>query len=191
MDNILCFIFDLDNTLVFNKQANFAAYQDAFSHAGLALTENDFSQYFDEGSDIEHIYQSYITLHKLHYDPETLEKIKAQKSNTYATFFHMSELNNTAAGLLQALAPHYFTALATSASKKNAQALLEYFDLDRFFKYTIFGDDVVHKKPDPECFQKIASHFAVEPKQCIIFEDSEKGFKAAEAFGGHICKVVR
>jgi HAD superfamily hydrolase (TIGR01509 family) len=147
--------------------------------------------HFQNGGSIEDIFADYTKNHVVKNAPEQLRKIKELKSKEYAARFHLIEQNNTTVGLLRALAPHHFTALATTATKKNAGALLEYFGLTHLFQYAVYGDDVTHKKPDPECHQKIADHFKVSPDECIIFEDSSKGFAAAEAFGGHICKVVQ
>lgn len=191
MDDIRCFIFDLDGTLIFNEHANLLAYQAAFTAVGLKLDEKDFRIHFQSGGSIEDIFADYTQNHVVENAPQQLKKIKELKSKEYAARFHLIEQNSTTVGLLRALAPHHFTALATTASEKNARALLEHFGLTHLFQYAVYGDSVMHKKPDPECHQKIADHFAVRPEECIIFEDSPKGVAAAEAFGAHICKVVQ
>lgn len=191
MGDIRCFIFDLDGTLVFNEHANLLAYQAAFAAVGLKLDEKVFQVHFRNGGSIEDIFADYTKEHVVKNASEQLKKVKELKSKEYAARFHLIEQNNTIVGLLRALAPHHFTALATTASEKNARSLLEYFGLTHLFQYAVYGDNVTHKKPDPECHQKIADHFAVSPDECIIFEDSSKGFAAAEAFGAHICKVVQ
>jgi beta-phosphoglucomutase-like phosphatase (HAD superfamily) len=189
--NIRCFIFDLDGTLVFNEKANLLAYQAAFETVGLELTENDFSAHFRNGGGIEDIFRDYTRRYGLVHDPKLLKTIRELKIKEYADRVHLIEQNATTIGLLQALAPHHHIALATTASEKNARTVLNTFKLERFFDYMVFAEDVQAKKPDPECHFKIAKHFGVEPKECIIFEDSPSGIEAAEAFGGHICKVVR
>jgi HAD superfamily hydrolase (TIGR01509 family) len=189
--DIRCFIFDLDGTLVFNESANFLAYEAAFKAVGHSLGEEDFMPHFRNGGSIEDIYAGYVTKHDLPRDESILGRIKEVKAKEYATRFHLIEQNTAVISLLRALAPYYPTALATTSQRVNGAALLENFNLLKLFDYTIFGEDVTAKKPNPECHQKIAKHFDVRPDQCLIFEDSPKGFAAAEAFGGHICKVVR
>lgn len=191
MSDIKCFIFDLDGTLVFNEQANFLAYRAAFGTLGLELTEADFLHHFASGGSIEDIYKEYTQTRDLAHDPQQLAKIKKLKTAEYADRFHLIEQNRATIGLLRALAPHYHTALATTSSKKNGLPLLNHFGLTNLFDCMIFGEDVTSKKPNPECHQKIAKHFGVKPQECLIFEDSPKGFAAAEAFGAHICKVIQ
>ena len=43
----------------------------------------------------------------------------------------------------------------------------------------IDGNDVVNSKPDPEVFIKGAEALGVFCEDCIVFEDSEAGVKAA------------
>lgn len=188
---IKCFIFDLDGTLVFNDRANFLAYQAAFASVGLKIDEQDFLTHFASGGSVEEFYKEYTSKHKLAHDPLQLAAIKTHKTKGYPDHFHIIEQNQANIGLLRALSPHYHVALATTASKKNALPLLEHFRLTDLFDYKVFGEDVTNKKPSPECHQKIAKHFKVTPQECLVFEDSSKGFAAAEAFGAHICKVVQ
>jgi HAD superfamily hydrolase (TIGR01509 family) len=103
----------------------------------------------------------------------------------------MIEQNHAMIALLSSLSKHYKTALATTAKKQNGQGVLEYFGLTELFDFMVFADDVRKLKPEPECYQKIANHFGIKPEECIIFEDSSKGFAAAETFGAHVCKVMR
>ena len=188
---IKCFIFDLDGTLVFNDKANFLAYQEAFDSVGLSLDEKEFLAHFATGGSVEEFYKEHTSKHKIVHDPQQLTEIKAHKTKGYADHFHLIEQNQATIGLLRALSQHYHTALATTASKKNALPLLDHFKLTKLFHYMVFGEDVTNKKPNPECHQKIAKHFGVTPEECLVFEDSSKGFAAAEAFGAHICKVVQ
>lgn len=191
MKPIKCFIFDLDGTLVFNRQANFEAYKKSFASVGLSLKKGDMMHHLNSGGNIDEIYQDYAKKYNILASQAQLQKIKQTKTKEYVKIFHLIEKNHAIASILEALSKHYHTALATTASKKNAMPLLEYFGLDKLFSLMVFGEDVGRKKPDPECHHKIAKHFGVKPEECLIFEDSTKGFAAAEAFGAHLCKVVQ
>jgi beta-phosphoglucomutase-like phosphatase (HAD superfamily) len=50
-------------------------------------------------------------------------------------------------------------------------------------KFLIGSDQVTHGKPDPELFLRAAHLLGVEPKRCLVFEDAEPGFLAAQAAG--------
>lgn len=186
---IRCFIFDLDGTLVFNEKANFEAYKITFKQLGMGLTEQEFKQYW--GGTIDDFLQIHAKKYNVPYSHDLLAQAKKIKAKEYAKLAPQIEQNHAIVGLLKALAPHYHTALATTARETNARVVLDVFGLNDLFDYMVFGEDVKNKKPDPECHHKIAKHFNVTPDECLIFEDSSSGLKAAEAFGAHVCKVVR
>lgn len=191
MEEIKCFIFDLDGTLVFSDRANFLAYQAAFKTADLELSEADFDHHFKSGGNFKDIYADYVKNHGLKADEKQLNAIWNAKTEEYIKRFDMIEQNQAMIALLKSLSKHYKTALATTAKKANGQGVLEHFGLAKYFDFVIFGDEVTKLKPDPECHQKVAAHFGVQPNECLVFEDSAKGFAAAEAFGSHVCKVIK
>ena len=49
----------------------------------------------------------------------------------------------------------------------------------------VSGDDVKKSKPDPEIFLIAAKKVGVEPKNCLVLEDSFSGIRAAHAGGMH------
>lgn len=185
-----CFIFDLDGTLAFTEHVHLKAYHEALTRCGLpSLSEEEFHKYFGLG--MEDILHRHLFKHGLPYTRELHNKIRAAKLDEYEKHVHLVEENEVMVRLLRALNPHYNIALATTASRRGATAVLRTLGLGQVFDYKVFGDDVEHPKPHPECFEKVAAYFKVRPHDCIIFEDSEAGIKAANAFGAHVMKVIR
>lgn len=70
-------------------------------------------------------------------------------------------------------------ALATSASKRRMQAVLDLFAMHSSFDVTICADDVIQAKPNPEIFINAADKLQILPKECIVIEDALKGLEAA------------
>ena len=54
----------------------------------------------------------------------------------------------------------------------------------------VCGEDVTHKKPDPEAYQLAADRLGLAPSDCLAVEDSPNGLKAAQA-SGMPCLVVK
>ena len=50
-------------------------------------------------------------------------------------------------------------------------------------KFLVGSDQVTHGKPDPMLFLRAAELLGVPPKRCLVFEDAEPGFLAAQAAG--------
>lgn len=75
-------------------------------------------------------------------------------------------------------------ALATSADYVKAEGNLREIGLPMFtFDAVITGDDVVHKKPDPEIFVTSAQKLGLDPRTCLVVEDAVNGVAAAKAAG--------
>ncbi|MDQ0606573.1 HAD superfamily hydrolase (TIGR01509 family) [Variovorax sp. W1I1] len=74
-------------------------------------------------------------------------------------------------------------AVASSSTSAQIQACLGSLDVLHHFEAFAGGDEVVRAKPDPALYLLAASRLGVDPAQCIAFEDSENGAKAALAAG--------
>jgi len=57
------------------------------------------------------------------------------------------------------------------------------------FTVVLAGDVVSKKKPDPEIYNLALQQLQLDPKQCIVVEDSRNGLLAAKAAGMH-CLVT-
>ena len=71
-------------------------------------------------------------------------------------------------------------AIASSSSRKWIEKHLRIIELDpSLFDVICTSDDVENVKPDPELYEKVLSHFGIEPAEAIVFEDSANGSLAA------------
>ena len=70
-------------------------------------------------------------------------------------------------------------AIALGSASKNAKPILEKVNLISKFHAIVDGNDVAKAKPDPEVFLIGANALNVQPKDCIVFEDSVAGVQAA------------
>ena len=80
----------------------------------------------------------------------------------------------------------YYTAVVTTASRKNAGEILEHFMCGSLFDYLVTQEDVSKKKPDPEGFLKAMGYFGMDAGHTVIFEDSDAGIAAARATGASV-----
>jgi len=75
-------------------------------------------------------------------------------------------------------------ALASSADFVKVEGNMTEIDIDLdVFGAVITGDDVVHKKPDPEIFVAAAEKLNLAPENCLVVEDAVNGIAAAKACG--------
>jgi HAD superfamily hydrolase (TIGR01509 family) len=74
-------------------------------------------------------------------------------------------------------------AVGTSASRWDAERLLDDLGLLRFFDVMVTADDVMLGKPDPEVWRQVARRLRVPVARCVVFEDAPVGIQAARAAG--------
>ena len=73
--------------------------------------------------------------------------------------------------------------VASSSTPDRIRASLETAGLARFFDYVFSAADVPNGKPAPDLFLHAAGRMGVEPRDCIVVEDSPAGVSAAKAAG--------
>ncbi len=74
-------------------------------------------------------------------------------------------------------------AVASSSTRALIDAVLARFDIETRFHAIVSGDAVVNSKPAPDIFLRAAAMLEMAPADCLVFEDSLAGVKAANAAG--------
>ena len=80
-------------------------------------------------------------------------------------------------------------AVASSSTSGQIQACLGSLDVLHHFDAFAGGDEVARAKPDPALYVLAAKRLGVDPAECVAFEDSENGAKAALAAGMRVVVV--
>ena len=73
--------------------------------------------------------------------------------------------------------------IALGSASKNARSILSKVKLLDKFDSIVDGNDVKKAKPNPEVFTRAASELNIPAQDCIVFEDSLAGIKAANIAG--------
>ena len=60
---------------------------------------------------------------------------------------------------------------------------MERFDFGKYFDSILSLEQVTKPKPDPEIYLLSAERLGVDPKKCVVFEDSPAGVAAAKGAG--------
>jgi beta-phosphoglucomutase len=179
------YITDLDGTLCDTLEANVAAYHRAFEDAGLPFDEAVYRANFG------HRFNEMMDAIAPHTTAKQRDAIAERKSIHYPQQTELVAINDNLVDILRyAKAGGALIGLATTAKQRNASVILEHFELTELFDATIFGEDVTHGKPHPECYQLVLQKLRAAPESSIIFEDSEIGIEAARAAGAHVIKVA-
>ncbi len=76
------------------------------------------------------------------------------------------------------------TAVVTSSNQAKMENVYQrHPEFKGLFDAILTSEDFEHSKPHPDCYLKAAARFGVEPKDCVVFEDSFNGLRAGKAAG--------
>ena len=75
------------------------------------------------------------------------------------------------------------TAIASSSERKFINFVVQSLGIDGKFDTIESGDELPQSKPDPAIYLQAAAHLMVDPKECVVLEDTENGARAAKAAG--------
>jgi len=179
-------LFDLDGTLVDNMMVHHRAWQKKLRELGLDYSLDRVKAEI-HGVNLE-------ILKGLFGDRYTLEEYKQiawDKEAAYREIFADDFEANIVPGALdfirQAHAVGIPMAIGTAGPKENAEFVVENLGVGELMGHLVHSGMVNKGKPNPEVFQQGADALAIDLKDCIIFEDSVTGAKAANNAG---CPVV-
>jgi beta-phosphoglucomutase-like phosphatase (HAD superfamily) len=74
-------------------------------------------------------------------------------------------------------------AVATSTMRQKALARLGQANILRYFREVSGGDEVTKGKPEPDLYLLAAKKLGIAPAECLVFEDSAPGARAAHKAG--------
>ena len=80
-------------------------------------------------------------------------------------------------------------AIVSGALRREIELVLELAGLRPHFAEVVAAEDVSACKPDPQGFNRALERLEIEPRRCVVVEDSVPGLAAARAAGLH-CAVL-
>ena len=175
-------IFDVDGVLLDSEPFICKAAMMMFAERGLIVQPEDFLPFVGAGEDrfIGGVAEKYAFPLKLQPD----------KKRTYEIYLkiirgQLHPLEGTLAFLESCRESGKKMALATSADHiKLAGNLKEIGVRPSSFDAVITGEDVIHKKPNPEIFILAAKRMNLKPDECLVVEDAVNGVRAAKTSNG-------
>ncbi len=80
-------------------------------------------------------------------------------------------------------------AVVTSTGIKTASKKLSSAGIIDFFEFVMSGDRAENSKPHPQIYLQAAEQLGLDPWECIVFEDSDNGVKAAHGAGMEVIQI--
>lgn len=171
---------DLDGTLFDTKEINYRAYRDAIKAYGYNIDYEYYCEFCNGRHYLEFLPQITTT------DEKLLLEMHEKKKENYSKYLGYGRVNKGLVDIIKSSRTNYKTVLVTTASKQNTYEILDEFDLLSIFDLILTHEDVTKAKPDPEGYNKAMQYYDAKPDECIIFEDSDVGVKAAVDSGASV-----
>lgn len=178
-------IFDLDGVIVDTAHYHYMAWKRLAAELGIDLTLEDNEKL--KGVSRMHSLDIILGLSGGAISLSTHEKEQlANKKNTwfvdYLERMAPEEIFPGVKVLLQKLKDRGIK-VGLASSSKNALTVLQLLHIPDAFDVVVDGNMITHSKPHPEIFLLAAGKLAVDPAECLVFEDAEAGVEAAIAAG--------
>jgi beta-phosphoglucomutase len=181
-------IFDMDGTLVDNNPYHFTAWKNLFAKYGRPeVTEELYNQKLSGVAGMP-IMREFFS----EYTEDEMQAMFEEKSRNYREAFapFAKPINGLERILIDLKEANFKLAVATSAAVNNIDFVMSHVHIRQYFEVIIDGPRVSKPKPHPQIFLKAAHDLGMRPEDCVVFEDSLSGVKAANAAGMKVVGIT-
>ncbi len=188
MTKIKAIIFDMDGVLIDAKEWHYQALNRALSLFDYDISRYDHLVTFDGLPTREKL--EMLTREKGL--PRSLHKFINELKQIYTMdlihiqckpiFQHEYTLSN-----LKAMG--YRLAVASNSIRKTVETMMEKSKLLPYLELMLSNQDVAKGKPDPEIYLTTMIKLGLNPNECLVVEDNDKGIQAAIAAGAKLMVV--
>jgi beta-phosphoglucomutase family hydrolase len=180
-------IFDMDGVVVDNHRYHFAAWMTFAQRHGFELNADIYREKYNGKTNADLFRMIFGDI------SETKERDLAdEKEGLYQSLYRENMRPHT--GLVEFLEylqkERIKIALGTSAPTMNVDFTLDTLKLRAYFPVIVDGPQVQRGKPDPQVYQLCAARLGLEPRDCVVFEDSLAGLESGLRAGCHVIGVA-
>ncbi|MGY0615394.1 beta-phosphoglucomutase family hydrolase [Vibrio sp. FJH11] len=172
------FIFDMDGTLLDTMPAHLAAWQATADRFEFPFCQDWLHSL--GGMPSFKIVMELNNLHGLSLDPESVAKFKMDT-------FSAMELHGDIIACTNIVLDEYLgvkkIAVGTGSQRESAMRLLSHSGILDKLDVVVTASDVDNHKPFPDTFLMAADQLGLDATECLVFEDTELGKRAAHAAG--------
>ncbi len=172
------YLFDMDGTIVDNMDFHLIAWREFLKTHGVEMSDEEL-HYKMRGTIEEGVRRNLGE----HLSDEEVAVLGFQKEKMYRDIYapHLKAFDGFDDFVKNAKQEGVKIALVTAANHHNVDFTLDGLNIRSYFDTIVTGDDVKNGKPDPEGFLIAAERLGATPEECIVFEDSIHGVRAADA----------
>jgi len=182
-------LFDMDGLIVDTEPIHFHAFRDYLRQFGVEMPESLMRGFvgFSEAENMRDLKEQYgietpVEEMVLRRRAIYLELVRTEPLTVFPGFWELTE-EIAKRGLKQAV--------VSSSTRDQVEIVLprlfemrpDLGGLDNHFDAVVTGSDITHTKPAPDIYLLAAEKVGVPPEECLAFEDTPPGVKAATSAG--------
>jgi beta-phosphoglucomutase len=182
---IATLIFDLDGTIVDTEKTAAEAVETTLKEWGVVISEQDTS--YVVGRKFEVALQYLKSRYKF---PSSEEETHRAILKSYRKALEQKLV--VVPGVVEAvkgLAKHFSIGLVSGSGRAEILWILKKLDIDMHFGVILGAEDYRGSKPSPEGYLKAMNLMAVDPRNVLIFEDSEPGICSGRDAGAWVIAI--
>ena len=173
--------FDLDGTLIDSEMLWIDSYMEVLSSLGLELNR-EIAIHRVHGRSFKELYAT--TCLDRHDFCLSLEEMEKRMRKSFVQFRQKKNIviDSSVKKLIE-LAEHCFIAIVSGSPRQDIFSALKLMKVEQYVEYVVGAEDYRKGKPDPEGYLKAMAYKNLQPQECLVFEDSKAGIRAAKAAG--------
>jgi beta-phosphoglucomutase family hydrolase len=172
------YLFDCDGTIADSMPLHYIAWTKAFAEWNCPFDEELF--YAWGGKPPVEIVS---TLNERHGLQMPVEEVAARKENFYYELLPQLEPVEEVLEHIDAMHGRVPFAVVSGSTRESVIKSLSTIGLLDKFDTIVGSDDYERSKPAPDGFLTAATRLGVNPRDCLVFEDTDLGIQAATAAG--------
>lgn len=188
-------IFDFDGVVVDSEPLHFRVFQQVLKEEGIDLSEElYFSKYL--AYDDKTFFTRSLKDFGKYTDSKQISELIVKKSGIFEPMIeeHVKVFPGVE-NFLRNISNDYPVAIGSGALRSEIEMILKYTGLSNYFDFIVSADEVENCKPDPEVYIRVLDElnklgrFKISAHECLVFEDSVHGIKAAKSAGMYCVAV--
>jgi len=173
-------IFDFDGLILDTETPIYEAWREAYAERGLELPLSAWERTLGSHGAFDPFAHLELLAGRTFDRDALLEQVRERNRHACDS---QPLLPGVALRLAEARTLGFGTAVASSSSRAWVTGWLERHGIAARFDRVCARDDVARVKPAPDLFLLAAQRLGVSAQDCLVFEDSPNGIRAARAAG--------
>jgi len=188
MVSIKAVLFDMDGVLIEAKDWHYDALNKALGLFGMEISRYDHLVTYDglptkRKLDMLTMERGLAKeLHPFVYEMKQLYTMQIVYTQCKPRFYHEYALSKLKS-------QNYKIAVCSNAIRNSVEVMMKKAALYDYLDFYISNQDVKKGKPDPEMYNTAIKRLDLQPEECMIIEDNEKGLQAARASKAFVMEV--